>query len=176
MGNDEGTPFRLTSPNGETVADTRPEFRWQPLAGAARYQITIVEDDTQREALSAQATAQGEKSQVKWRFPTDRTALTPGKTFRWFVAAILPDDRKIESPSASGAIVKFRVIDSETRRKLDVARQETGGSHLIMGLLYRRAGLLNDARREFDLLSKANPKESLPKQLILQIDQLRHRP
>jgi len=141
-----------------------------------KYQITIVEDETQREALSAAVAAQREKNDVKWRIPPDRRSLVPGKTYRWYVVAILPDDRKAESPTASGAVVKFRVIDSDTRRKLDLARRESAGSHLLMGLHYRRAGLLDDARREFELLGKANPAESMPKRLLAQILQLRQRP
>ncbi len=176
MGSSEDAPFALYSPRAETVSDVRPEFRWQPLAGALRYQITVVDDETQSEMLSGQLPSKQSANEVKWHIPPDCAALTQGKTYRWFVMATLPDGKNIESPLASGALVKFRVIDTETRRKLTTARRESAGSHLVMGLLYRRAGLLDDARREFELLEKSNPKEPLPIKLLRETEQLRQRP
>ncbi len=72
--------FALLEPVGQTIADPRPEFRWQPLAGAVRYRVRIVDlrlHPVQRSPALRTTT---------WR---PRRPLRPGKTYLWQVTAVL---------------------------------------------------------------------------------------
>ena len=74
------TGFALLGPFGEPIAETRPEFRWQPLAGAIRYSVAIVDARLHPVQHSPALHTTG------WR---PRRPLRRGQTYLWQVTATL---------------------------------------------------------------------------------------
>jgi hypothetical protein len=67
------------------------------------------------------------------------------------------------------AQAKFRVLEQDKAEELRRARQTLANSHLALGVLFTQAGLLDEAEREFQLLSQANPRSPLPRKLLAQV-------
>lgn len=95
-GNDPGVlrsaEIRLLAPTGDLTA-IPTQFQWQPVPGAARYEIRLLEID-RTEIFKASATA------ATLPVPGDLSPrITPRKTLLWQVSAFSPDGRKLaESP------------------------------------------------------------------------------
>jgi anti-sigma factor RsiW len=94
------TGFSLLGPFGETISETRPEFRWQPMVGAIRYSVRIVDAGLRpvQRSPSLRTTA--------WR---PRRPLRPGRTYLWQVTATLRGGKKVvaSSPSAAEALLRI---------------------------------------------------------------------
>jgi len=90
------TRFTLLGPFGDSIADTRPEFSWQQLAGAAHYSVVIVD-----EGLHPINRSHALKT-TSWR---PRRPLRRGRTYLWQVTATLHNGKKVValSPSPSQA-------------------------------------------------------------------------
>jgi lipopolysaccharide biosynthesis regulator YciM len=76
----------------------------------------------------------------------------------------LVDGKKVISPSASAPETKFAVLSAADLQEL--TRLKKSKSHLALGVFYARAGLLNEAEREFQNLVKLNPQSELPRKLL----------
>lgn len=87
--------FALLAPLGE-VTDTRPEFTWQPLAGAVHYSVVIV-DTRLRPVQHSNAL-----HTTAWR---PRRPLHHGRTYFWQVTATLPGGHKVVA-SAPGTLTE----------------------------------------------------------------------
>lgn len=98
--------------------------------------------------------------------------LKRGGVYSWQVKAV-KDGREFISPRPPASQAKFRVLDSATLNELQQARRAYGSSHLLLGLLYARAGLLDEAEREFGALQKANPDSAQARRLLGEIRRLR---
>ena len=70
------------------------------------------------------------------------------------------------APVAPAPRAQFRVLDQETMEALENVRAQQPNSHLTLGVLYARAGLLNDAEREFQELVKENPDSEVAGKLL----------
>ena len=64
-------------------------------------------------------------------------------------------------------------IDFVNARELEQVKRMQPGSHLVLGILYQRAGLLDDAQQEFNTLYRANPNSELVKKLLRDVKSLR---
>lgn len=62
MGGGENTPFKLLEPVAKVISN-QPDFRWQPLAGAASYTVTVYDADFNRVTTSPSLTG------TEWRPP-----------------------------------------------------------------------------------------------------------
>jgi hypothetical protein len=58
------------------------------------------------------------------------------------------------------------VLEQAKIEEIANARRAYAKSHLVLGLLYANAGLLDDAEREFNALVKANPQSTVPRKLL----------
>ena len=86
-----GTPeankgFALLGPVGKTISETRPEFSWQPLPGAIRYSVAIVDA-----RLHPVQRSPALRTTV-WR---PRRPLRRGRTYLWQVTATLRGGSKV---------------------------------------------------------------------------------
>jgi hypothetical protein len=89
------TGFALLGPDGD-ISDLRPEFSWQPLAGAVRYRVVVVDAGlrpVQRSPLLRK---------TAWR---PRRALRRGRTYLWQVTATLRGGSKVVA-SAPGKLTE----------------------------------------------------------------------
>ena len=162
-GASEGVAFALVSPVGTAVQSDHPTFRWQKLDGASGYIVTIFDASFHRVANSELL------AQAEWRMPT---VLERGKTYSWQVTAIKGNE-KINSPTTPAPEAKFKVLEAASFAALQSAQQTYPNSHLVLGVLYARAGLLDDAERELQALVQANPKSAIARNLRRRIKVLR---
>lgn len=162
-GGKEGVAFALESPVGTAVLSARPTFRWQPLAGAASYSVTVLDMDFNPIIKSSVLTS------------TSWTAVEPlerGRTYTWIVTAV-KDGKELKSPVAPAPEARFKVLEKEAANEVLKNRQDYRDSHLISGLVCAQAGLLDEAEREFELLARANPKSLVANKLLRNVKSLR---
>lgn len=152
-------PFAVLEPIGVVSRTDHPTFRWRPLAGATGYVVKIY-DTNFHELLSS-----GSQTAPSW---TAASPLARGSIYSWQVTAT-KDGEEIKSPVPPAPEARFRVLSQDKLNDLDHAERTHRNSHLVLGVLYADAGLLQDARREFRLLLKANPGSTLVQNLLHQV-------
>jgi hypothetical protein len=142
------TRFALLGPFGDAIAETRPEFRWQPLAGAIRYSVAIVDAGLRPVQRSPALRTTG------WR---PRRPLRRGQTYLWQVTATLRGGSTIvaSAPHSPGALL--RIIPSKLADELAKFRQGHEEAHLVLGTLYAQVGMLTESADE---LRKVPPGDS----------------
>lgn len=160
---DSGPGFSLIGPVGTIVRADRPGFRWKALNGATSYVVGVF-DSSFNKVASSQAQPGTEWSPVN--------SLKRGETYSWQVTA-MKDGKEVVSPAPPAPAAKFKVLDFVNARELEQVKRIQHGSHLVLGILYQRAGLLDDAEREFNTLYRANPNSELVKKLLRDVRLLR---
>ncbi|MBD0369949.1 MAG: zf-HC2 domain-containing protein [Pyrinomonadaceae bacterium] len=153
-------PFKLLSPFGQIVQSDQPEFRWQPLTGAESYVVTITDSQLNEIAVS------GALNTTRWRTPKP---LARGVTYSWQVTA-RKGGQNVTSPLMPAPEARFRVLDKASNQELLRARRAYRGSHLTLGVLYFRYGLLDEAEQEFRALVKENPQSNLARKLLHDVE------
>lgn len=148
-----GSPFQLLAPIGVVVESTRPQFQWKPLAGAT-YQVRVF--DQKFHPVATSAVIQG----TSWTPDQD---LARSKTYVWSVTANR-DGQEIESPAPPSPEARFQVLDATKLQEIQILRN--AGSHMLLGLACANAGLIPEARREFQILLDQNPDSTLAKNLL----------
>jgi len=164
-GTSEGVSFALLGPVGTFVESDRPTFRWQAVKGADGYMVNVID------ARFSNVAASGRVSGTEW------TALQPLKrdeTYSWQVTAI-KNGQEITSPVPPAPEAKFRVLGRSKSDALNQARRSYPHSHLILGSLYKQAGLLDAAEREFKELLAANPQSATARKLLEGVRSLREK-
>lgn len=149
-------PFRLERPVGVVVLSDRPAFRWSQLSGASGYIVSVYGPNSKEVATSPLL------SSTEWTPPVP---LPRGRIYAWQVRAI-KDGEEIRVPPPAAADVKFQVLDGAKASELARVTREHGNHHLLLGVLYTRVGLLEDAEREFTTLITANPKSHVAQRLL----------
>jgi hypothetical protein len=163
---DSATGMPLLSGAATYVRTTRPTLAWQTVEGAQVYTIVLFNQ-------------QGRP--LYYGGPTGETAWTPpaplqrGVVYTWRVAAYRPGAGGTVPPSEklAGAVSRFRVIDAASASTLERALRANPGSRVVAGVLYARAGLLDDAGREFRALLAQNPDSGLAKALLASVEAAR---
>jgi predicted anti-sigma-YlaC factor YlaD len=162
-GSGEGISFALLSPVGTVVETDRPTFRWRPLNGATVYAVNVYDSDFNKVASSQQLSA------AEW---TAAGPLRRGGMYSWQVTAIR-DGKEITSPAPPAPEARFKVLEQPKATEIENAEHSFASSHLVLGILYKQTGLLDDAEREFKALLAANPKSSIAQKLLSGVQALR---
>ncbi|HEY7616776.1 MAG TPA: hypothetical protein VH744_08235, partial [Terriglobales bacterium] len=157
------TGFGPLQPAATVVEADRPSFRWNPLTGASRYQVSVYGPDFDRVAAS------GELNGLEW---TPVRSLRRGVTYTWQVTAYRGGET-ITAPAPPAPEAKFRILEAEKAAELERARREHAGSHLLLGVLYARAGVLDEAEKEFQALVGMNPQSEASRNLLSNLQGLR---
>ncbi len=164
MGEDEqGQRFTLQSPLGKVVSSTQPVLRWMPLAGAASYIVEVY--DEQFNLVTKSAAMQ----QTAWTPPQP---LARGRLYVWQVKAS-QNGQEIIAPKPPTTQARFRVLAQAQADELARARRTHPNAHLLLGLLYTQAGLLDEAERELRALQAANPNAPSAQRLLANVQALR---
>jgi anti-sigma factor RsiW len=152
-----GVPFALVAPVGKVLRESQPTLRWRPLAGAKSYTVAVVDASFNVVAQSPKLTA------TTWKLDKD---LPRGANYTWQVVAVQADGSEVVSPVAPAPQAKFRVMDKGAFD--EVTRLERAGvrSHLARGVVYAEAGLIDEARAEFEALVQENPRSQLARKLL----------
>ena len=161
---DKNASSNLLSPVGTVVETDRPTFRWQPLAGAASYTVTVYDSRLNKIAFSPSL------SETEWRVPQP---LERGRRYLWQVAAV-KGGQEIILPAPPAPEAKFKVLEQAQADELERAKQGFADSHLLLGVLSARAGLLDEAEREFQALLEANPRSAVAQKLLRSVKARRH--
>ena len=164
-GSGEGVSFALLSPVGTMVKSERPTFRWRPLTGASSYSVDVFDSNMKNVARVDRLTG------TTW---TPGLSLERNQAYRWQVTAIR-NGEEITSPVPPAPEAKFKVLAQSKAEELNRAKKAYRNSHLILGSLYERAGLLDDAESEFRALVSANPRSTVARKLLQNVKSLRPR-
>lgn len=159
-----GTPDRgkLLEPLGTVVEDQRPTLRWQPLA-AATYRVSVYDSAYNVVAGS------GWLSAPEWQVPKP---LPRGMRYSWQLD-IRQNGAEFLVPVPPAPEARFRILATADEAEIARARSEWGDSHLVLGLLYARAGLLQEAEQELQALRQQNPQSEEVAGLLASVEQLR---
>jgi len=155
----KGVPFKINGPVGKVVESQRPNLSWQPLNGAESYRVEIYDEDFKKVASSP------ELKTNKWTL--DRPLLR-GRLYQWQVTAT-KDGEEIKSPVRPAPEAKFLIADSSHFAEIERARRSAGNSHLILGIVYANAGLLDEAQREFQTLLNSNQNSDITRKLLAKV-------
>jgi len=148
--------YGLLNPVATAVESRTPTFRWRAIEGAENYVVTIYGLDSKK------ITASGPLSETKWK---PNALLERGRIYTWQVRANKKGEEVLmPPPAAAGA--KFRIIDAAKAEALAQVRRSHARSHLVLGLAYADAGLLDESERELRKLVAANPKSSVARSLL----------
>jgi predicted anti-sigma-YlaC factor YlaD len=159
----DGRPFALLGPVGVVVLSDRPVFRWGAFKGAESYVVRIYDSDFNQAAASPQV------AETSW---TASVPLRRGRVYSWQATALV-DGREVASPVKPAPDARFMVLDQATAGALAKAKNDAPRAHLILGVLYAQAGLLEDAEREFQALLLANPQSGAARKLLQDVKSLR---
>jgi hypothetical protein len=143
---DEGQRFAVIEPAGKVMLTDRPTLKWTRLGGAEGYVVEIY--DAQFKLVSSSPSL----TEISWTAPN----LARGQVYSWQVKAISGGQEFI-APLPTAPQAKFRILDQAAAAEIARARRDYASSHLLLGLLYARSGLLAEAEQEFHALQKANP-------------------
>lgn len=157
MGGSEGrASYGLISPVATVAGTDRPSFHWRPQSGAGSYEVTIFDSRSKKVASS------GPVSGSEWTVPA---SLDRGRIYSWQVRTVI-EAKEVVLPPPAAPDAKFKVLEQAKADELERARQTAGNSHLILGILYAEAGLLDDSEREFRALVNANQQSSIAQKLL----------
>lgn len=157
--------FSLLTPVGMVVRTARPRLSWRPLAGASHYVVMVFDDGQNTVAVSPPL------SEPAWPLPR---ALARGRVYTWQVTAH-GDGGETIAPEPPEPEARFKVLEAAQEEALRSAENSRERSHLALGVLYARAGLLDEAEREFALLARANPGSATPRKLLNDVRTARSR-
>ncbi len=155
--------FGLLSPVGVVIAEDRPVFKWEPLAGATAYRVQV-SDSPSREPISSD---QLPETATQW---TPDKALERGKVYSWIVIATV-NGKEVVSPLVSMPEAKFKVLEEESARELNVLKRVN--SRLALGVFYAREGMLAEAGQKFQILADKNPQSPITNRLLRIIESWR---
>lgn len=155
--------LRVIEPVGTAVRDLRPRFRWRSAQEASAYQINVVEETSGALVASEQIPPDA----TEWQ---PREPLAAGEAYQWEVQAVRDGSVIANSPQPPDPEARFRVLTAAKLADLDEVKRASGGSHLVMGVANARAGLIDEALREFQLLHEQNPDAELPRRLLAQLE------
>ncbi|MGH9765487.1 MAG: hypothetical protein ACREAC_32025, partial [Blastocatellia bacterium] len=146
-GNGHQRTFSLVSPLGMVVETDRPTFRWRPLDGAGVYSVTV-RNSSSKEVIVSPCVAQPEWTPTK---PLERGAL-----YAWEVTATR-GGKEVTVPITPMPQARFFVLEQSKLDELKQSRRKYAGSKLMLGIIYARAGLLDEAKHQLAALVAANP-------------------
>jgi anti-sigma factor RsiW len=140
--------FALLGPFGEAIAETRPEFSWQPLPGAIHYSVVIVDMGLHPVQRSPSL------RKTVWR---PRRPLRRDHTYLWQVTATLRGGSKVVASEPSVSETLVRIVPLKLADEMAHFRRGHEEAHLVLGVLYAQAGMLTDSADE---LGKIPPGDS----------------
>jgi hypothetical protein len=148
-------PVETLQPTGRVIAEVRPELSWTARDSAT---YTVYVYDGERE-IARSATLR----ETRWTPPR---ALPRGRLLTWQVEAARGESiETLPRPPAPPAV--FRIVSEEEWRDVARAREAHPGDDLLLGILYARAGMLDEAG---DALRRAAASDPAARKLLDQLE------
>ena len=163
MGAIGGEQFRVVAPVSTAVESDRPTFRWQPLNGARGYQVLV--SDPVRGYREVEASP--ETSATTW---SPSRPLARGRTYVWQVVARTRTG-EVKAPAPDEPEARFNVLEQDRADALAQARERYTGRHLVLGLLYYEAGVVDRAREHLEALVADNPASTEARSLLASVQE-----
>jgi hypothetical protein len=155
-GTTRGESFPLLGPIATFVDTDRPQFRWGAVPGAEFYVVEI---------FAAGARLVSSSSRLMQQEWTPESPLPRGIQLTWQVKARRAG-RDILAPTGDAPEARFEILPESRSAELADARRRLAGFHLLLGLTYAKAGVLDDAERELAALAQANPSSQEARRLL----------
>lgn len=156
--------FGLLGPSGTVIATDRPNLRWQALAGATSYTVSVFDADFNLVTRSTPLTA------TQWTTP----ALRRGMIYSWEVVAVR-DGQEVRSPVAPAPRAQFKILEADKLLELINLKKHRPISHLTLGLTYARFGLLVEAEGQLQILARENSNSPVASKLLRTVQEWRNR-
>jgi len=156
--------FGLLGPSGTVIAKDRPNLRWQTLAGATSYTVSVFDADFNLVTRSTPITA------TQWTTPP----LRRGMIYSWEVVAV-KDGQEVRSPVAPAPRAQFKILEAERLLELTKLKEQKPISRLALGLTYARFGLLAEAEGQLRILGRENPNSPVAAKLLRTVQDWRNR-
>jgi hypothetical protein len=136
-------------PAGEVVEDDRPAFSWTATPGA-RYVVMVLAND--------EPVATSEPlGDTEWR---PSRPLRRGTTYSWQVETRRSDGSTTVAPAPPQPEALFRIADADTLAEIDAASRAHPDDHLLLAILYARAGMKTRAVAELDSHLASHPADA----------------
>jgi len=155
----------LLGPVGRVVETDRPVLRWKPVAGA-RFLVSVF--DSRYNEMASSGWMQG----AEWRVPRP---LRRGVVYSWQLN-VRENGAEFTVPAPPAPEARFRILSAAEEADLIRVRGTSGDSHLVLGLQYARAGLLDEAGQELRALREQNPRSEMVAALLDSVERLRRAP
>jgi len=153
--------FKVISPVNRVVIDDRPTFAWDPMPSATGYRVRVYAAGYHKIVESPLVHG------TSWQ---TNPSLQRGQTYTWTVTAESPRG-EIREPAPPQPEAAFQVVDTHTATTLEQASSSRGTDHLLLAVLYARAGVVDEARIQLDQLAAQNPGSKLVDQLRVSLNQ-----
>ena len=160
---DKGVSFTITGPYSTVISDDRPTFRWTSLSGASHYTVSVYDTNLNLIKTSEPLT------DTQWAIPNQ---LERGVIYTWVVTAI-KDGKEVLAPTLP-ARAEFKIIEKSELIKLN-SRVRQIQSAAARGVLYARAGLLDDAEQQLRVHLSLHPADETAMNLLRTIKSWRDR-
>ena len=126
----------LLAPAGTVVESQRPRFTWD-VAGGERFEVWLF-------AEGREVARSGALTQKGW---TPQRPLRRGVTYTWELQVERNGESEVY-PMPPAPPAEVHVLDAAAHQEIEAARRERADDHLLLALLYARAGLLAEAHAE----------------------------
>ena len=153
--------FKVVSPVDRVVSDDRPTFAWESMAAASGYRVRVYAGGYSKVAESPLLHG------LSWQCPV---ALARGENYTWTVTAS-SSAGEVRTPAPPQPEAVFRVMDSGAAAGIESALRGPANGHLLLAVLYAKAGAVEEARTQLDLLAAENPNSPVVAQMKASLDQ-----
>jgi hypothetical protein len=150
------------SPSGTVVDSATPEFSWQPVAGAESYRVAVFDAAFRELASSGTLKMAMANAKTSW---TPTSLLPAGVPLAWQVIARMPNGSEVLAPVPPRPEARFTVLDAASAARIADLRARLSDQPIALGVLLARAGLLDDAARDFDRASREPAQADLARKL-----------
>ncbi len=155
-------PIEPTSPYNTLIKTNRPTFTWIPKKTFDKFIVNLYS--------SKGLVWSKEVSENMLKFPESEKELDFGETYFWNVEGEdLLDNKK--SPSYKFSVLSIdkskEVLNEEALIRATFENDSDSSSlHSFLGAFYINQGLLQDAIKEFEIISRMNPDAPLPHEIL----------
>jgi hypothetical protein len=162
-GTNRSKSFRLLSPGRTVIIDNQPTFKWERVPDATSYRVYVGDLRGHEVATSDELPS----DRIEW---TASKQLRRGEVYSWSVVAVV-NGKEVVSPFAAAPEMRFQILSERDLK--DITQVKKTRSHLALGVVYAKSGLLTEAEREFQQLVESNPQSELARKLLRSVRSLR---
>lgn len=150
------------SPCNTRISTNKPDLSWESFKKADEFKVRLYNSNG--------LVWEKETTEKHLIFPENEAGLAYGESYFWNVEGLdLIDSFKSQNQ-------KFTILSEVTINEVEMEEKKLNGIfqedpnssslHSLLGTYYAKAGLYEDAIREFELVRDANPESTLPHEIL----------